>query len=104
MEARRYLRPISKVNIARYVHSSHAFGLLPGSLLLLLEHFKRLKKQFPDIDYKDMIFFDNEYHNIVSVEKLGVHGIYCPQGLTREVWEGALAKYSQGSRVWSDFS
>ena len=59
------------------------------------EHFRRLKKQFPDIEYNEMVFFDNEHHNVASVEKLGVHSVYCPRGLTKDIWADALAKYSQ---------
>lgn len=53
-------------------------------------HFKRLKSQFPDIEFSDMLFFDNEMGNIRSVSKLGVISVYCPDGMTQSVWEEGL--------------
>jgi magnesium-dependent phosphatase 1 len=38
-------------------------------------HFKKLKEQYPGIDYTDMLFFDNESHNIRSVATLGVKAV-----------------------------
>ena len=35
-------------------------------------HFRRLKEEFPDIAFDEMLFFDNERGNIVSVSQLGV--------------------------------
>lgn len=33
-----------------------------------------------------MLFFDNEINNIRNVEKLGVKCIFCPDGMTHEIW------------------
>lgn len=60
-------------------------------------HFRKLKQEYPHIEYHEMIFFDNERYNIDSVKQLGVHSIYCPDGLTREVWEGALRRYAEAA-------
>ncbi len=53
------------------------------------EHFRRLKSMH-NIEYSDMLFFDNEQGNIRSVESLGVKCIYCPDGLTASVWKQGL--------------
>ena len=57
------------------------------------EHFRRLKKEYPEIEYSQMLFFDNEMHNIRNVAKLGVHCIYCPDGITERAWEEGLSKF-----------
>ena len=57
-------------------------------------HFARLKAQFPDISYDEMIFFDNEEGNIRNVEKIGVHCIYCPEGINAAMWNQTLQKYA----------
>ncbi|DBA05366.1 TPA: hypothetical protein N0F65_007528 [Lagenidium giganteum] len=48
-------------------------------------HFQELKEQ-SGVEYEDMLFFDNEYGNIVDVGKLGVVCAYCPQGLSEGSW------------------
>ncbi len=35
-------------------------------------HFQALKEEFPEISYKEMLFFDNERGNIQNVSRLGV--------------------------------
>jgi magnesium-dependent phosphatase-1 len=60
-------------------------------------HFQALQKQYPFISFKEMMFFDNEMHNVTSVRKLGVHGICCPHGMTEEVWNEALEAYANAS-------
>jgi magnesium-dependent phosphatase 1 len=60
------------------------------------EHFRRLKAEFPDINYNEMLFFDNERSNIVNVSKLGVQCVYCPDGLSEDVWNQGLNLFSQG--------
>lgn len=57
-------------------------------------HFKNLQSQFPDIDYADMLFFDNERRNCVTVSKLGVKCIHCKDGMTREAWEQGLSMFT----------
>ena len=54
------------------------------------EHFRRLKAAYPEIDYSEMIFFDNEAGNIRSVSQAGVLSIHCNEGMTREVWDYGL--------------
>ena len=56
-------------------------------------HFQNLRKEYPDIAFDEMVFFDNERWNIDCVRKLGVHCIYCPDGLTEDIWERAMEQY-----------
>eukprot|EP00934_Nitzschia_sp_Nitz4_P003789 Nitzschia sp. Nitz4//scaffold189_size62959//13867//14489//NITZ4_006303-RA/size62959-snap-gene-0.7-mRNA-1//-1//CDS//3329539881//3779//frame0 len=52
------------------------------------QHFRRLHRQ-TGIPYEQMMFFDNEYSNIRSVESLGVKCFYTPDGMERKHWEEA---------------
>jgi magnesium-dependent phosphatase 1 len=56
-------------------------------------HFKGLKETFPDIDFNEMLFFDNQQNNIASVSKLGVKCVYCPNGMTLEIWMEGLKRF-----------
>lgn len=58
-------------------------------------HFERLKKQYPDIAFEQMLFFDNERGNINNVEQLGVKCVYCPEGMTSDVWKRGLAMFDK---------
>lgn len=58
-------------------------------------HFRNMKNQYPHIEFDEMIFFDNEKYNITSVSKLGVHCVYCPDGMTEERWRFGLELYAQ---------
>ena len=59
-------------------------------------HFRNLKTKYPKLEFSDMLFFDNEMGNIRSVSKLGVCCIYCPDGVTHDVWEEGLATFAKG--------
>jgi len=59
-------------------------------------HFKDLQKR-TNIAFEDMIFFDNERGNINSVSKLGVCSVYCPQGMTRKIWESGIASWKENN-------
>lgn len=58
--------------------------------------FHNLKKAYPDIEYEDMLFFDNEIGNIRSVSKLGVCCVHCPEGVTQEIWIEGLNLFKKG--------
>ena len=58
-------------------------------------HFQRLHATYPDINYNEMIFFDNESGNIRSVSQLGVQSVYCPDGMLQKVYDDALLEYQQ---------
>eukprot|EP00040_Diaphanoeca_grandis_P016878 m.87552 g.87552 ORF g.87552 m.87552 type:complete len:179 (+) comp26085_c0_seq1:164-700(+) len=57
-------------------------------------HFQRLREQYADVAYEDMIFFDNENGNIRNVSSIGVHSVFCPDGMTREVWNKGLMDFA----------
>ena len=57
------------------------------------QHFRELKKQYESIEYSEMLFFDNESGNIRSVSELGVQCVYCPDGMTEEIWQQGLARF-----------
>ena len=57
------------------------------------QHFKNIKKEFKDIPYEEMIFFDNQMNNISDVSPLGVHCVYSPDGMTKKVWETGLKSF-----------
>lgn len=58
-------------------------------------HFRNMKKDYPHIEFSEMIFFDNEMGNINSVSRLGVNCVYCPEGLTEDIWLEALSNYAR---------
>ena len=47
------------------------------------------------VPLREMLFFDNERTNIQEVSSLGVTSIYCPRGLTREVYLEGVAEHLQ---------
>jgi magnesium-dependent phosphatase 1 len=57
-------------------------------------HFRELHES-TGIPFCEMIFFDNERGNINSVAKLGVCSVYCPDGMTDEIWRRGLAQYAE---------
>ncbi len=58
------------------------------------QHMRNLQKKFPEIKFEDMIFFDNEMHNIENTTRLGVFSVHCPDGVTRNLWEQSLASFA----------
>eukprot|EP00667_Euglena_gracilis_P024005 EG_transcript_27362 len=56
-------------------------------------HFRKIHQQ-SDIPFEEMLFFDNESPNIRVVAPLGVTAIYCPKGLTGDVWERGLQEFA----------
>lgn len=55
-------------------------------------HFEQLHKR-TKIPYDQMVFFDNEYWNIETVEPLGVKCVYTPDGMTVDSWKEALQMF-----------
>ena len=45
------------------------------------------------IPFENMVFFDNEYWNIQSVEQLGVKCYHTPDGMTREHWSRCMEEF-----------
>lgn len=52
-------------------------------------HFERISSS-TGVPMESILFFDNEYGNCKSVSKQGVSVCYCPDGVTRQVWEKAI--------------
>lgn len=59
------------------------------------QHFKNIKKEFPDISYEEMIFFDNQMNNIRDVAELKVYCVYCPDGMTKKIWEDGIKSFEK---------
>lgn len=57
-------------------------------------HFSEIKKTL-GIDYSEMMFFDNERRNIIEIQKLGAYCVYCPEGLTRDIFIESLHEFSR---------
>ena len=57
-------------------------------------HFKTIAHE-SGVPLREMLFFDNERTNIQEVEGLGVTSVYCPRGLTREVYLEGVATHLQ---------
>ncbi|XP_076622345.1 magnesium-dependent phosphatase 1 isoform X2 [Colletes latitarsis] len=64
--------------------------IYPGSKVT---HLSKIQKA-SGVDYKDILFFDDEQRNIVDVSKLGVTSILVKTGVTRAVVENALKIFS----------
>lgn len=55
-------------------------------------HFRRIHER-TGIEYEEMLFFDNESWNITEVATMGVCSVYCPNGMTDDVWNKGLEAY-----------
>ena len=56
-------------------------------------HFQKIHA-LTGIEFKDMMFFDNEKHNCTSVSQLGVICIHCQNGMDKNVWSQALETFA----------
>ena len=52
-------------------------------------HFRRIHAK-TGINYEDMLFFDNEFGNCDQIAFMGVSVVYCPDGVTRKLWDMGL--------------
>jgi len=59
-----------------------------------INHFNALKREYPNIEFSEMLFFDNEYDNIRSVSTLGVKCVFCPDGVTEMAWKDGLKLFT----------
>lgn len=75
-------------SISTCIHSSQIFKAIKQ------KHFNNLKKEFPEIGYEEMLFFDNERGNIETVSQLKVKCVYCPDGMSEEIWKRGLSMFS----------
>ena len=53
-------------------------------------HFKTIAHE-SGVPLREMLFFDNERTNIQEVDKLGVTCVYCPRGLTEQVFRDGVS-------------
>lgn len=60
-------------------------------------HFEQLKND-SGVEYEDMLFFDNEYSNVVDVGRLGVVCAYCPRGLSEGSWLQGMEAFQEAKR------
>lgn len=65
-------------------------------------HFQNMKKEYPNIEYSEMMFFDNQMNNIKDVSKLGVHCVFCPDGITENIWRDGLESF-YSKRIWFNY-
>ena len=63
--------------------------IYPGSKI---GHFKSLREAL-DVDYTEILFFDNESYNTREVSGLGVCCVCCPNGLTLRAFREGLELY-----------
>ena len=55
-------------------------------------HFSEIR-DVTAVEFPDMIFFDNEMRNITAVKQLGVHCVFCPDGLTNDLFQASLTEF-----------
>ncbi|XP_018323153.1 magnesium-dependent phosphatase 1 isoform X1 [Agrilus planipennis] len=65
--------------------------IYPGSKV---KHFNQFRKQ-SGIEFKDMLFFDDEHRNIADLERIGVVSILVKNGVNKNVVEQGLAEYAR---------
>ncbi|MES1913089.1 MAG: hypothetical protein MHM6MM_005318 [Cercozoa sp. M6MM] len=58
------------------------------------DHFRKFAHK-SGVEFKDMIFFDNEYRNVRSVSSLGVHSVYTPDGLTWDFFQTGVTQWQK---------
>lgn len=73
------------------VPSLHLFDHLAWGVGTKIKHFKEIQRA-TGVDFKDMLFFDDEYRNIDVQDKLGVTFVHLSMedGLTWEAYENGL--------------
>ena len=61
-----------------------------------VEHFQRISAQ-TGVAMKDILFFDNERGNCCEVAKLGVVVAFCPDGVSKLLWDLSLKAFPTAS-------
>lgn len=62
-----------------------------------LRHFAALQRA-SGIDYREMLFFDDEMRNIREVGGLGVASIFVRDGMTADLFHDSLADFAAGAK------
>ncbi|KAG5849736.1 hypothetical protein ANANG_G00074880 [Anguilla anguilla] len=65
--------------------------IYPGSKVT---HFKKLQAD-SGVQFREMMFFDDEQRNITDVSRLGVHCVLVPDGVTEQLTRKELLAFSQ---------
>ncbi|XP_035271181.1 magnesium-dependent phosphatase 1-like [Anguilla anguilla] len=65
--------------------------IYPGSKVT---HFKKLKAD-SGVQFREMMFFDDDQRNITDVSRLGVHCVLVPDGVTEQLTRKELLAFSQ---------
>mmetsp|Transcript_38769 Transcript_38769/g.61408 ORF Transcript_38769/g.61408 Transcript_38769/m.61408 type:complete len:174 (-) Transcript_38769:17-538(-) len=60
-----------------------------GSKTIHLKEIARKSK----CSFGDLVFFDNEMGNVEDARGLGVHAVYCPDGVTKKAWEEGISMW-----------
>eukprot|EP00466_Bigelowiella_natans_P011417 jgi/Bigna1/89700/estExt_fgenesh1_pg.C_540023 len=84
---------LTQFEVADGLHMADLFTykeIYPGSKV---KHFNKIRED-SGIDFSEMIFFDDDTWNTDEIEKLGVLCVWCPRGLTTEMWERGLNEFS----------
>lgn len=61
-----------------------------------VQHFERISAQ-TGVSFEDILFFDNERGNCREVAKLGVVVAYCPDGVSKLLWDLSLKAFPTAS-------
>ena len=61
-------------------------------------HFKNISET-TGVPVTDMIFFDNERGNCVTVGKIGVTVVFTPNGVTQEEFEAGVEAHPSGGEI-----
>jgi magnesium-dependent phosphatase 1 len=59
-------------------------------------HFSSFREE-AGIACEEMLFFDNERHNCVSVSRLGVTCVHTPDGMTTAAWRQGLREFHEAA-------
>lgn len=57
-----------------------------------VDHFHRICSQ-TDVRLEEMLFFDNEFGNCQRVASLGVSVVYCPNGVTKDIFDMGMRDF-----------
>ncbi|KAJ8959454.1 hypothetical protein NQ318_022147 [Aromia moschata] len=68
--------------------------IFPGSKTT---HFNNIKKQ-SGVDFKEMMFFDDEQRNVHDISRMGVVSVFVTDGVSRKVVEDGLNIFSKERR------
>ena len=77
------------LNLLEIAHRFEFAEIYPGSKF---SHFSSLRAD-STVEYRDMIFFDDEQRNIRDIQQLGVHCVHVRSGISLDVLNQALSAF-----------